>query len=147
MPDRYVWDLEPNGEFTVASARRLVDSSLLGISSCATRWNGLVPKKVNVLLWRIERDRIPSLLNLSDKGIELNSLLCHVCSLTGESTAHLFCSCPLISPIWGRIAAWWNVNLPPVLSVRNLLQWGESVPLTVVKRRRFEAMVAVAFWI
>ncbi|KAL4571474.1 hypothetical protein LXL04_018234 [Taraxacum kok-saghyz] len=90
VSDRYVRDLEPHGEFTVASARRLVYSSLLGISSCATRWNGWCPK---------------------------------------------------------RIAAWWNVNLPPVLSVRNLLLWGESVPLTVVKRRRFEAMVAVALWI
>ena len=108
VPDRVVWELDESGFFSVSSMRSCLDSFLLGSSGVPTRWNSLVPRKLNILLWRIFRDRIPTRLNLRDKDIDLDSLLCPVCMLTGESTEHLFSSCSDLCPLWHRIAVWWG---------------------------------------
>ncbi|GKD54295.1 RNA-directed DNA polymerase, eukaryota [Tanacetum coccineum] len=108
VPDRVTWDLDESGVFFVSSMRSLLDAFLLGSSGVPTRWNTLALRKLNILLWRILRDKIPTRLNLSDKGIDLDSLLCPVCMQTGESTEHLFSSCPDLCPLWHRIAVWWG---------------------------------------
>nr|GFC99553.1 RNA-directed DNA polymerase, eukaryota [Tanacetum cinerariifolium] len=41
-----------------------------------TRWNKLLPKKINIFTWRTLHDRLPSRWNLSRKGIEVTSLNC-----------------------------------------------------------------------
>ena len=64
--------------------------------------------KLNILMWLVARDRIPTRLNLRDRGIDLDSLLCPGCNVTGESTAHLFVLCSEFSSIWQRVALWWG---------------------------------------
>lgn len=65
VPDRFVWDLDVHGIFSMSSTRRLLDSFFLDSSSIGTRWNTLIPINVNDdLIWRIMRDRIPTRLNL-----------------------------------------------------------------------------------
>ncbi|GJX40419.1 RNA-directed DNA polymerase, eukaryota, reverse transcriptase zinc-binding domain protein, partial [Tanacetum coccineum] len=108
VPDRVTWDLDESGVFSVSSMRSCLDAFLLGSSGVPTRWNTLALRKLNILLWRILRDKIPTRLNVSDKGIDLDSLLCPVCMQTGESTEHLFSSCPDLCPLWHRIAVWWG---------------------------------------
>ncbi|GJY51080.1 RNA-directed DNA polymerase, eukaryota [Tanacetum coccineum] len=76
VPDRVTWDLDESGVFSVSSMRSCLDAFLLGSSGVPTRWNTLALRKLNILLWRILRDKIPTRLNLSDKGIDLDSLLC-----------------------------------------------------------------------
>ncbi|GJZ50455.1 hypothetical protein Tco_0604645, partial [Tanacetum coccineum] len=52
MRDRYIWSLEGNGDFSVASARSRIDDSWLQESSSKTRWVKAVPIKVNILAWK-----------------------------------------------------------------------------------------------
>ena len=47
--DRWSWVLENSGEFTVASARKLIDDKTLPEVASITRWVKYVPIKVNVL--------------------------------------------------------------------------------------------------
>ncbi|GKA36546.1 hypothetical protein Tco_0723037 [Tanacetum coccineum] len=47
-------------------------------SELPTRWNTLVPIKVNILGWRIRMDRLPTREKLDQTGIDLSSLLCPV---------------------------------------------------------------------
>ncbi|KAL4589610.1 hypothetical protein LXL04_002518 [Taraxacum kok-saghyz] len=145
VSDSYVWDVDGQVDFSVALARRIIDKVLLGFSAVPTRWNTLVSIKVNVLLWRIERNRIRTRLNLRDKGIDLDSLLCPFWSLVGESADDLFAYCPCLSPLWGKVAAWWNVSLPPVCSIANFLQCTGITTLSSVRKRRFEAVVFIVF--
>ncbi|KAL4579598.1 hypothetical protein LXL04_015752 [Taraxacum kok-saghyz] len=83
LPDKWVWDLSSDGRFSVASARHYVDDTLLGGSSSATRWVSMVPIKVNVFAWKMMCDALPTRWNLSQRGLELNSMLCHICGLEG----------------------------------------------------------------
>jgi len=119
--DRYVWDLETDGVFSVASTRAIIDVNMLGGSSRETRWNNLVPRKINTFIWRVERDKIPTRFNLSAKGVELQSILCPIYGVKGEISEHLFSKCLELIHIWSKIAGWWNVNMPSNLSVAGLL--------------------------
>ena len=80
-----------------------MDDVLVGNSGLVTRWNNLVLRKLNILMWRIARDRLPTRLNLRDKGIDLDSLS-RGCDGVGESTNHLFVECTTFVNIWHRIA-------------------------------------------
>ena len=77
--DRLVRLLANDGTFTISSTRRFIDGSILVSLALATRWCTLVPKKLSVLMWRIVRNRIPTRLNLQDKGKDLHSVLYPVC--------------------------------------------------------------------
>ncbi|KAL4585499.1 hypothetical protein LXL04_010120 [Taraxacum kok-saghyz] len=145
-PDRYEWELEGSGAYSVASARLHIDSVVLGDSGVMTRWNKLVPRKLNILMWRVLRDRIPTRLNLRDKGIDLHSVLCPGCDVIGESTRHLFVTCIAFSPIWHRMAMWWGVPTPSVLSVDALVRWADGVTLNREAKMVFDAVIIVAFW-
>nr|GEV15186.1 RNA-directed DNA polymerase, eukaryota, reverse transcriptase zinc-binding domain protein [Tanacetum cinerariifolium] len=50
--DRWSWDLNGSGEFSVASARRYIDNNRLPDISSKTRWIKEVPIKVNVHAWK-----------------------------------------------------------------------------------------------
>ena len=138
VPDAYVWDLTANGEFLVFSTRTYLDSVRLGCAAKPTRWNPLVPIKVNILSWRIERDRVPSCINLRERCIDLPSVVCPLCEVVGESVEHLFAACILIFPIWKKIAQWWNVEELQGISVQELFQWEHKVSSSAIICQRLE---------
>ena len=65
MLDRWSWVLENSGEFTVASARKLIDDKTLPEVASITRWVKYVPIKVNVLAWKVKLDTLPTRFNIS----------------------------------------------------------------------------------
>lgn len=101
--------------------------TLFGLVLCSmstdvhTRWNNLVPIKLNILVWCIRWNKLPTQLNLRDKCVDIVSVLCPICSEVGESLDHSFIDCSLLVHLWSRIARWWEINLPPLLSVHSLI--------------------------
>ncbi|GJX83607.1 RNA-directed DNA polymerase, eukaryota, reverse transcriptase zinc-binding domain protein [Tanacetum coccineum] len=63
--DRWIWNLESSGEFSVASARKKIDEIRFPIVKDATRWVKCVPIKVNILAWKIRNDALPTRFNIS----------------------------------------------------------------------------------
>ena len=51
--DRWFWLLDGSGEFSVTSGRNYIDSKTLVVDHSSTRWNTLVPIKVNIFTWRL----------------------------------------------------------------------------------------------
>ncbi|GKD39703.1 hypothetical protein Tco_1259910 [Tanacetum coccineum] len=47
-PDRWYWTLDGSGEFSVASARKVIDNKRFPEVSTQTRWIKAVPIKVNI---------------------------------------------------------------------------------------------------
>ncbi|KAL4579128.1 hypothetical protein LXL04_015264 [Taraxacum kok-saghyz] len=145
--DSWIWELESSREFSVSSVRLYLDSVMLGSFGGPTRWNVLVPRKINILLWRIVNDRIPTRLNLRDKGIELHSVLCPVCEEVGESSAHLFLACADLVGLWRKVTLWWGVIPPDLVSINKLVCWSETVRMDVETGRSFNAVVLITFWV
>nr|GEX45631.1 RNA-directed DNA polymerase, eukaryota [Tanacetum cinerariifolium] len=108
MVDRCKWTLEGSGEFSVASARKFIDNSRLIGSPKKTRWIKMVPIKVNILAWKVQFDLLPTRLNLSCRGIEIQNICCPICNKQVESMNHLFFACSLTRDIYRKIALWWE---------------------------------------
>ncbi|GJR44057.1 RNA-directed DNA polymerase, eukaryota [Tanacetum coccineum] len=77
-----------------------------------TRWNPLVPRKVNIFCWRMFLNRIPTRLILASRGIDIPNVLCPICGIHQEDTSHLFLKCYVASEIWKAIFAWLG-SVPP----------------------------------
>ncbi|GKC39110.1 hypothetical protein Tco_1051494 [Tanacetum coccineum] len=66
---------------------------------------------------------------------------------TGESTEHLFYSCPDLCPLWHRIAVWWGVTTPMEMTFKSIVTWADDVALDAKSKQVFDAVILVAFWI
>ncbi|GKB82163.1 RNA-directed DNA polymerase, eukaryota, reverse transcriptase zinc-binding domain protein [Tanacetum coccineum] len=106
MLDRWSWSHTGDGEFSVSSARNLIDDKSLGVIGSKTCWRKYVPSKVNIHSWRVNRNNLPTRLNLSRRGIDLDSILCPSCNLAVESTNHTFFSFPMMEDLYKKIARW-----------------------------------------
>ncbi|GKC90559.1 RNA-directed DNA polymerase, eukaryota [Tanacetum coccineum] len=112
-----------SGEFSVASARKKIDEIRFSIVKDATRWVKCVPIKVNILAWKIRNDALPTRFNISQRGIDIQSISCPICENGVESSEHLFFKCYLIREIGCKIASWWNINYVEVNSYEEWKTW------------------------
>lgn len=77
---RWKWKLDPKCEFSVKSLSRWIEQRHVRreVGSTKTKWNTLVPRKVNVFIWALN-GRIPVRNELDKKGINMESVLCPCC--------------------------------------------------------------------
>nr|GEW12565.1 RNA-directed DNA polymerase, eukaryota, reverse transcriptase zinc-binding domain protein [Tanacetum cinerariifolium] len=120
--DSWRWSLDVSKGFSVASVRQLVDSHILVMGNEATRWNRSLPIKVNVFLWRLKLNKLPSRVNLDRIGIEISSLLCPLCLGDFETINHSFFNCDMAKGLWSLFAKWWEVD---ILVCGNIAEWYE----------------------
>ncbi|GJX36532.1 RNA-directed DNA polymerase, eukaryota, reverse transcriptase zinc-binding domain protein [Tanacetum coccineum] len=104
-PDCWEWDLSSSG-FSVASARRIIDENLLLGNASITRWVQCIPIKVNIFIWKLSLNKLPTLENLDSKGVDLDSVLCPVCNDQIECVNHIFFACGLAKDLWRLMAKW-----------------------------------------
>ncbi|GJX36378.1 putative RNA-directed DNA polymerase, eukaryota, reverse transcriptase zinc-binding domain protein [Tanacetum coccineum] len=62
------------------SSRRLIDSKLLPSILLSTSWDNILPRKVNIFLWRLSLDWLPHRLNLSSRDIDIPTISCFSCN-------------------------------------------------------------------
>ncbi|GJT34327.1 RNA-directed DNA polymerase, eukaryota [Tanacetum coccineum] len=89
MSDRWKWDLESSGDFSVASVRKIIDDKSLSDVDSKTRWIKYVPIKVNVHAWKVKTDSLPTRFNVSRRGIDIDSIMCAICDNGVETSRHL----------------------------------------------------------
>ncbi|KAJ0535926.1 putative reverse transcriptase zinc-binding domain-containing protein [Helianthus annuus] len=56
-------------------------------------WNNWIPKKVNILAWKAEMDRLPTRCALARRNVNVESALCKWCGEYDETSDHIFSSC------------------------------------------------------
>ncbi|GKB62951.1 RNA-directed DNA polymerase, eukaryota [Tanacetum coccineum] len=110
-PDGWSWALKSSGKFSVKSLRVKLDEKILTSSHEKTRWNSLVLKKVNILVWRVDKDSLATRSNLDKRSIDLHSVLCLMCEEDVESLDHLMGRCSWSRSIWNFIFKWRGFSL------------------------------------
>ncbi|GKE84901.1 RNA-directed DNA polymerase, eukaryota [Tanacetum coccineum] len=95
--DTCVWSLAKDGSFWVGETRRLIDAKFLPSLSSPTSWDKVLPRKVNIFLWRLALDRLPNRWNLSSRGLDIPSISCPMCNSHVESSSHTFFECTVAS--------------------------------------------------
>ncbi|XP_071686503.1 uncharacterized protein [Rutidosis leptorrhynchoides] len=101
--DIWYWSIASDGSFAVNSTISHVDNVMLPSLSPAMFWCKVIPQKVNVSMWRLGVDRLPTRLNLSVRGLEINSISCPVCSSNVESQDHIFFCGEVTDHVWFKI--------------------------------------------
>lgn len=95
VPDRWVCNVAGNGNFSVKIIRNLLDYLILPSSVVSTRWVKSVPIKINIFMWKARRDCLPTRLNLSHRGVIMETVNCPTCGNCEEDVQHTFFRCDL----------------------------------------------------
>ena len=64
-PDRWMWSPESSGLFTVRNIRKIIEEKSFPNDGFGFFWNRWVPLKINLSVWRLVLDRLPTTTNLS----------------------------------------------------------------------------------
>ncbi|GJR56703.1 RNA-directed DNA polymerase, eukaryota, reverse transcriptase zinc-binding domain protein [Tanacetum coccineum] len=74
-------------------------------------WNSWVPRKINVCIWRAYLDRLPTRVNLANKGLVLPSKACPLCDLEDETINDCLFSFSKVKTIWRKVWSWWRIDM------------------------------------
>ncbi|XP_071741103.1 uncharacterized protein [Rutidosis leptorrhynchoides] len=145
-PDLWCWAENPSHNYSVSSARLLIDKQYLAPSSRATSWCRYVPIKINVFIWRLNLLCLPTKINLMLRGVEMENTTCCLCNLSDEDEVHLFMSCETSLQIWHRIGRWINYDIPSWSSIEDAWLWVDGVPISGNQRIILRIITISFFW-
>ncbi|GJS31327.1 RNA-directed DNA polymerase, eukaryota [Tanacetum coccineum] len=147
IKDSWVWELDKSGTFSVASVRKCIDDTMIQSYELKTRWNNLVPIKVNIHAWRVSNNSLPTRFNISRRGMLIDSIICPNCDVGVETTGHSFFSCSMVRDINLLIARWWNINIEDFDCYEEWSTWIDSVRLSTKVKKTVEAVFYISWWL
>ncbi|GKB64193.1 RNA-directed DNA polymerase, eukaryota [Tanacetum coccineum] len=121
--DSWRWSWDKMDSFSVNGLRKHLDCLALPSHYLATRWNKIVPRKVNIHVWRLIKDRLPTRFNLWFRGIDNVSPICPMFNNGLESSYHTMSECIIAIKVWNSVVKWLNLNLPFQLPPNELLDF------------------------
>ncbi|XP_071705261.1 uncharacterized protein [Rutidosis leptorrhynchoides] len=91
-------------------------------------------------------DRLPSRVNLAFKGFDINTIICPICYVGGDSRDHTFIFCYVANMIWRRIRVWTAVTWPTIITVEDFFIWMDSYTGSTSNKVRLYSIVAACLW-
>ncbi|GKA54671.1 RNA-directed DNA polymerase, eukaryota [Tanacetum coccineum] len=98
--DRWTCDLSGDGEFKVKDIRNFID------------------------------DLLPTRVNLSRRGVLLDSHLCPLCNAAMEDVQHVFFRCDVARVVLRKICRWWDLDWQEICSFSDWDAWFLSFRLS-----------------
>ena len=141
--DRWIWDNKSAVEFSVAAVKDSIRQNLVGCSSHVFRWINWVPIKVNTLVWRIDKGRVPTRVELIRRNIVLPSARCPMCNSADESVSHIFFSCIFASGVWSLVWRWCKMSVASFADYEAVLKW----PLSSSNSAKEKKIICGIFWV
>nr|GEZ92180.1 RNA-directed DNA polymerase, eukaryota, reverse transcriptase zinc-binding domain protein [Tanacetum cinerariifolium] len=144
IEDKWTWTLEDSGKFSVRSLCKAIHSNLfVSEANSPSFWNSWVPRKVNICTGRVSLNRLPTKMNLLQRGVQLSSTLCTLCGLVDEDMEHCLLSCPRVKSLWVKIWNWWG---SPSLSLSDILMGSFGFIKDKGAIRAFHGVCLTALW-
>ncbi|XP_056695811.1 uncharacterized protein [Spinacia oleracea] len=113
--DTPIWGPTTSGEFSVKSATWIAHDIPDGLARWEYRWiwNLDIPPKIQIFLWQICHNSIPTRDILFQRKI-LPFNVCPLCDTYIESINHLFIQCPTAKQIWNldHTKKWLDFSIP-----------------------------------
>ena len=81
----------------------------MGSNSQKMIWTKLVPKKLNIFVWRALKGRFPARVELNIRGVDLDTSLCPCCNDIVESCDYSLISCSMAMRVWEKLYNWWSI--------------------------------------
>nr|GEW06908.1 RNA-directed DNA polymerase, eukaryota [Tanacetum cinerariifolium] len=144
--DRWIWTGDGDGIYSVNCGWKLIDKGTLCLDTYATRWLKEMPTKVNIFIWRMLLNKIPTRMNLMTRGITVKSNQCGICDEGDETINHLMLHCDLARDLWALVGLWWTLDLPFVLTIRELMSWVDHTRLHILANKVLHVVVGTTAW-
>ncbi|KAL5186014.1 putative ribonuclease H protein [Glycine soja] len=111
VEDKVLWKSNSKKFFLVKSAYEFITSSYRFVENLFYKhlWDLFVPRNVNIFIWRLSVNRLPTLDNLLSRGVTLQQLgtsLCPFCKVYDDTLEHLFFTCTFASKVWNQCYSW-----------------------------------------
>ncbi|PWA46450.1 RNA-directed DNA polymerase, eukaryota, Reverse transcriptase zinc-binding domain protein [Artemisia annua] len=100
VEDRWECIIDASRCFSVKGMRSFISSMPQSVSASPTRWNKVVPLKININTWRVLNGRMATRANLDRRGVDLDSVRCPICDDAIETEEHLFVDCKIARHTW-----------------------------------------------
>ncbi|KAL4558844.1 hypothetical protein LXL04_037047 [Taraxacum kok-saghyz] len=145
--DAWCWDLGHDGLFSVKEARIIIDRHVLPEVDVKVRWCRFLPRKVNVFLWRLRHNRLPTRWMLGRRGINLPNIMCPVCDGCPEQTQHLFCRCNVARDLWNAMGRWCQIHIPAFADIADVWNWMDMQAGTTNRKTVMEVLIGTLLWV
>ncbi|GKA27987.1 RNA-directed DNA polymerase, eukaryota, reverse transcriptase zinc-binding domain protein [Tanacetum coccineum] len=145
-PDYWTWEADTSKKFMVQSARRIIDNHALPSGLSPTRWCRYVPSKVNIFAWRLLLNRLPTRINIMERGIDIPLILCSICNSHQEDFDHLFLHCEVASQIWHKIRIWLDNSFPTCSRVSDIWKNLDAQQQTKKAKIIMEVIILSTVW-
>ncbi|KAK9068401.1 hypothetical protein SSX86_012514 [Deinandra increscens subsp. villosa] len=140
------WVLEPSGTFSSKSLKDLLSKSADSPQKWLV-WTNLIPLKVNLVMWRAQLCRLPTLDGLIRRNILVGSDVCPLCSSAIETVEHLFTGCEIALDIWSQISSWCKIPQLFCFSMEDLAQIHNNLRGCKSKAMVVQAIIHTACWV
>ncbi|KAJ0917919.1 putative reverse transcriptase zinc-binding domain-containing protein [Helianthus annuus] len=144
--DKWVWLGESDGEFSVGSIKRLMDSNFDFSSRFVWEWSSWIPLKCNLFAWRAELNRIPTRVELSKRNIMVQDSSCPLCLSADETVDHLFTACSFITALWSKVSSWCKTPFLVAFSFRDIVEAHLSCGLAGKSKVAYHGVVLLLCW-
>ncbi|XP_071739193.1 uncharacterized protein [Rutidosis leptorrhynchoides] len=134
------------GIFSVAGTRNYNDDMFLPHASSRTRWCKLIPHNVNIFMWRLELDCLPSRLNLSRRELEIGHIGCALCDSQVKSFDHVMFGCVITTELWRLVRVRSGVNMPRCSSWSDWFNWFTNWQVSTDTKNRLYVIVSTLLW-
>ncbi|KAL4575164.1 hypothetical protein LXL04_022006 [Taraxacum kok-saghyz] len=125
--DKWIIPAAPNGTFSTSWIRGRLEFQKSAGRTSTNLWQKEVPKKINILMWRITNNRIPVREEFSRMGIDVPCTLCPFCEKEVESISHLWFECDWAVWLWTRAGLWWKTSIPRKNKLVDMIHWVEDL--------------------
>ncbi|XP_071730903.1 uncharacterized protein [Rutidosis leptorrhynchoides] len=119
----------------------IIDDELIAPcgSTSDTLRNRLVPKKLEIFVWRTIKNRIQVRCELDKRGIDLHSVRCPLCDDDLETVEHSIIFCKFSLDLWSRVYQWWGLGNFSNLSVNEALRGNNGAVMSNLGKKIWQA--------
>ncbi|KAL4565722.1 hypothetical protein LXL04_029825 [Taraxacum kok-saghyz] len=124
---KHVWIISgaPNDEYSTRWLRDCMETHKTMGQIQSESWNKWVPKKHNIFIWRLLKNRLPTRRNLCNMGVDVPCSLCPLCDQKEEDANHLFVECSISTQFWTKLGFWWQISSPSFARCEDPFVWSK----------------------
>ncbi|XP_022031925.1 uncharacterized protein LOC110932985 [Helianthus annuus] len=132
---------------TIAAVKDWIREGTEDRSVQVMRWESWIPIKVNLFIWRAEKDSIPTKEALIRRRINIQDDSCPLCGTAGETVMHLFTGCFFATDLWMAVGQWCGVWPVLAFDFKDLLGIQDYVKGGKWAKRIIRGIVYVSCWV
>ncbi|KAJ9562981.1 hypothetical protein OSB04_008141 [Centaurea solstitialis] len=146
--DFWYWKIDSNGLFSVKKMYNYLQQKVCQHpqSSLCNKWSSLVPIKVNILVWRLFLNALPTKVNLARRGIVIHSTSCVFCNSGPDEADHCLFSCSKIDGLWRKVWSWMGLTDARLNSAQDFQTKSFIQPCSTRRLKGFDSICMTVIW-